>query len=340
MEPLSVGEAAARLGVAASTVRMWGRRYGLTASARSAGGHRRYTPEDLERLADMHAAVISGTSPAVAAAAVLAGAAGQAGQAGEAAEAAETVEAGEAAEAGGTGRARVARRPGGPGGSVLAVPGGGRAVRGLARAAFRLDEMGVEDAVVEALGRDGTLPTWDGLLRPVLVAAGNYWQRTGEGIEIEHLLTQAVSNAFVRHVAAVAKFAQDDPILLAGGPQEEHTLALHAARAGLAERGVPARLLGPRTPLRALATAARRTRAPGVLIWSSIPDAVALDELPLVTSAHRRIVVLLGGSGWQGLPVGAVRHCADLSQSVELLVSAWRRRPGAAAAPAAPTSAR
>ena len=144
MDLLSVGDVAARLGVAPSTVRMWGRRYGLEASDQSAGGHRRYTPADMARLQRMHEAVIAGMSPA------------------------------EAARQASRARSRTAARqgPGGPGGSVLAVPGAGRAARGLARAAFRLDEMGVEDAVVEALRSVGTLATWDSIVRPVLVASG------------------------------------------------------------------------------------------------------------------------------------------------------------------------
>ena len=121
MSLLCVGEVAARLGVSPSTVRMWGERYGLVASTRSPGGHRRYTVEDVERLQRLHDAVITGTSPAAAAQAV-------------------------------TGHAnRAPGGRGGPGGSVLAVPGAGRAARGLARAASRLDEMGVEDSIVEAL---------------------------------------------------------------------------------------------------------------------------------------------------------------------------------------------
>jgi len=118
------------------------------------------------------------------------------------------------------------------------VPGAGRAARGLARAAFRLDEMGVEDTVVEALRLQGTLVTWDTIVRPVLIASGDYWQRTGEGIDIEHLLTQAVTTALVRHVAEQTEVARVDPVLLASGPREEHTLALYAVRSALAEVGL------------------------------------------------------------------------------------------------------
>jgi DNA-binding transcriptional MerR regulator len=41
------GEAAARAGVSEPVLRMWERRYGLAPSARSAGGHRRYSQGDV-----------------------------------------------------------------------------------------------------------------------------------------------------------------------------------------------------------------------------------------------------------------------------------------------------
>lgn len=255
----------------------------------------------------MHEAVISGVSPSAAAATVLS--------------------------------RRVIRahasRPGGPGGAVLAVPGAGREARGIARAASRLDEMAVEDSVVDALRRRGTVVAWEEIVRPVLISAGEHWQRSGAGIEIEHLLTQAVTTAFVRHVAELPKEpVQDNPVLMAGGPQEEHVIALHAAKAALAERGVPVRLLGPRTPMTALATAARRTRAAGVLVWLSISDPHAAPGLVIVRAAHRRLVVLIGGPGWDGLPTVPATRCESLVESVDLLEQAWSDRRGAARGPA------
>ena len=131
---------------------------------------------------------------------------------------------------------------GGPGGAVLAVPGGGdhlggrlptcrrstdlrlhalgrrvggaydgagRDVSGGARAASRLDEVTVTEAVLRSLQDRGTLTTWNVLLRPVLVAAGEHWQRTGSGIEVEHLLTQAVTTAFGQYIAALPDLPQD-----------------------------------------------------------------------------------------------------------------------------------
>jgi DNA-binding transcriptional MerR regulator len=297
MELLSVGEVAARLGVSPSAVRVWGTRYGLVASARSAGGHRRYTAEDVALLEAVHRAVLSGTDPAAAAAA---------------ARGLEEAPPGDG------------RRRAGAGGSVLAVPGAGREARGLARAAARLDEMRAEDAILAALRDRGALSAWDDVVRPVLIAAGAHWAATGTGIEIEHLLTQAVTTALVRYAAGLPEPPADRPVLLAGGPQEEHVLPLHAARAALAERGVPSRLLGPRTPPVALTTAARRTRSAAVLIWLSRPDDDAIRGLPAIAAAHRAVRVLVGGPGWGDADLGPAAAPSGLADAVDALEAAWR----------------
>ncbi|QWW19206.1 MerR family transcriptional regulator [Schaalia sp. 19OD2882] len=70
--PLSVAALALRLGVPPSTLRTWERRYGLGVSDRQAGAHRRYLPEDVERLARMVELVHSGVPTGDAAALVLA----------------------------------------------------------------------------------------------------------------------------------------------------------------------------------------------------------------------------------------------------------------------------
>jgi hypothetical protein len=246
----------------------------------------------------MHEAVLSGQAPAAAAAAAL----------------------------GVPVRAAARPRPGGPGGSVLALPRAGAAARGLARAASRLDEMAVEDAVVEAMRQQGALAAWDEIVRPVLVAAGEHWQRTGDGIEIEHLLTQAVVTACVRYASSLPEPARERPVLLAGGPSEEHVLPLYALRAALAERGVPARLLGPRTPMAALANAARRIRAAGALVWLSRPDPDAAPGLGDVRAAHRRMVVLVGGPGWADVDVSPALVCSSAHEAVDVFATSWHGR--------------
>ena len=127
------------------------------------------------------------------------------------------------------------------------------------------------DAVLELLGNllveRGVVATWDEVLRPVLVAVGERWERTGEGVEVEHLLSEATTDALRAHRARQLRAVPGRCVLLACAPEDEHVLPLHIAAVDCAERRVPVRLLGPRVPASALVSATRRLRASGVLVW-------------------------------------------------------------------------
>jgi DNA-binding transcriptional MerR regulator len=66
-EGLSIQSVSERLGVPAPTLRSWERRYGVPATPRSPGGHRRYTPEALHQLRLMRDEVALGRRAADAA---------------------------------------------------------------------------------------------------------------------------------------------------------------------------------------------------------------------------------------------------------------------------------
>lgn len=66
-EGMSIGELARRAGVPVATVRTWEHRYGLASSARSQGGHRRYSSDDLLRIKAFRELVESGATVAAAA---------------------------------------------------------------------------------------------------------------------------------------------------------------------------------------------------------------------------------------------------------------------------------
>ncbi len=303
---LTVAGVAHRLGVAPATLRTWDRRYGLGPSEHQAGAHRRYTAADVARLQTMRRLTLDGVPPAEAARVALA---------------APLREAGAHDDAPLPDReGRLDGRRGGPGGRVLALPGADAAARGLGRAAMALDAHAVTAIIREEVTRSGVLHTWDHVLRPVLVAVGARWAATGEGVEVEHLLSDC-SAAVLRERAAEAEEEPGRrPVLLSCAPDEHHALPLHALAAGLAERGIAVRTLGPAMPAEALQAAVRRTGPAALFVWSQLPGtakAAVLEDLP-VTRPPTSVVV--GGPGWVAdrLP-RRVTMAADLPHALELV---------------------
>ena len=313
---LTVGMVAARLGVAPETVRSWERRYGLAPGGRSPGGHRRYTETDCGRLVLMQRLVGEGATPARAAAQVLATPVDSiaVSAASWARDPARTVAA----------APRVRRPPGGPGGRSLAVPGASPEVHGLARAASRLDAEVLVDLLTDLLVERGAVAMWDDVLCPVLVAAGVRWQRTGEGVDVEHVLSEATLDALRAHRARLLRPVPGRPVLLACAPEDAHVLPLHVAAVALAERRVPVRLLGPGVPPDALASAARRTGASAVFVWRQRVEGPAADLAGLPRS-RPPVLAVVGGPGWRPgeTPPGA-RLAVDLRSAVALLQAAPR----------------
>lgn len=306
---LPVGAVAARLGVSAATLRSWGTRYGLMPAIRSPGGHRRYSESDIALLVHMLSLVSHGAAPADAARTVQA----------------TTTSAATATGGDGDDQPQLVsgrRRPGGPGGRVLAVPNGSAATRGLARAASRLDAAAISHIVDALLETTGACATWDDVLRPVLVAAGDAWARTGAAIDIEHILSESIIESLRLYRARQPSSLLRPPVLLAGSAGEQHVLPLHVVSAALAELRVPTLLLGARVPGEVLAAAARRTRACAVFLWRQQTSDARAESAEL-TPMRPAIQVVVGGPGWDAVDLPAFVHRApDLNRAVQFLQSA------------------
>ena len=203
------------------------------------------------------------------------------------------------------------------GGRVMSLPDGSPAARGLARAAMSLDSHECIRLIRQHAERHGTISTWEHLIAPVLVAVGERWRTTGEGVEVEHALSESVLSG-LRTVAANLRHPLNTrPVLLAAAEQEQHGLPLHVLTAALAEHGVASRLLGVRVPRTALAAAVRRSGPAVVFVYAhlKVQDPEQLDELPRLRPSP---LLLLGGPGWNGVdtPPGAER-VDDLTQATE-----------------------
>lgn len=273
---LSAGEAARRIGVAATTIRTWDRRYGLGPSHRQPGRHRRYSEHDLARLELMRRLTVDGVAPA------------------EAARIAKATRApsGQPPPGGTSGLAKPpARHP----------PG---TAKGLRRAALVLDPADADRLLDLALA-GGVEPAWSAVIAPALRDLGRQYPRAGRYIAAEHLLSGAVSSALAR----VPQPPAHPRILLACAPAEQHSLPLEALAAALAESGAASRMLGARVPTNALRDALARTGPAAVLIWAHAPETADYEQIAAVAEARPRpAVVAACGPGWDpgSLPDGVM----------------------------------
>ncbi|MFE9428687.1 MerR family transcriptional regulator [Kitasatospora sp. NPDC006697] len=264
---LPTGSVARRLGVSATTVRSWERRYGIGPAHREAGHHRRWSSQDIAVLEAMCRLTARGVPPREAARAALA----------------------ERDPAPGTEAEAEGGEQRGPGGSrVLRVGTVRPECRGLARAAVRLDAPEVTRILREAVDALGVVEAWTEVMMPALRAVGRKWAVDGEQyVEVEHLLSWHVSTVLRGAAVAPSATRSAPPVLLAATPAEQHTLPIEATAAALAERGLPFRMLGAAVPPRALLDAVHRLGPGAVMVWSQDPR-----------SADRELIGRVGASSW------------------------------------------
>jgi hypothetical protein len=160
-----------------------------------------------------------------------------------------------------------------------------------------LDAPAVTAILARALAEDGASVMWDGLLRPVLSAAGRRWEQTGEGVEVEHLLSECALGVLRSAAVRPRDGVRQRPVLVACAPGDQHSLPVYALSAALADSGVHCRVLGADVPLAALSSATRRLGPAVVFVYALMPisDLSPLTGLP---STRPRTTILAGGPGW------------------------------------------
>jgi DNA-binding transcriptional MerR regulator len=280
-ELLTVAAVARRIGVAPATLRTWDRRYGLGPSAHESGEHRRYCPADLARLTLMRRLITSGVSPCDAAA--------------------------QAKSHKGTINLETI---------VTDYVVREELVTALHKAAKGLDKKFIEAALRKDLAQYGVEQSWSEVIVPLLLIVGNEWEASGDGIEVEHLLTEVLKGILREHVEDIRKPVNAHPVLLASVGEELHSLALHALAAALAERKIETYFLGARTPLEALSAMITRSAPPAVFLWAQLSknaDPKFFNDIPAIRPMPRMV---LGGPGWSHVDCKDVSVVHDISDAV------------------------
>ena len=283
---VTVAQVAHRLGVAPATLRTWDRRYGLGPSSHEAGAHRRYTEEDLARLAVMRRLVVSG------------------------------VPAQQAAELAKSSPVSIEEPP-----PLPKFQDREDVVAAIVRALDGIDSGFVEALIRREILSGGIIKTWNEILVPALVIIGRRWEETGSGIDVEHLFSEIVKRIMRDCANEIESPRNPKPVLLASIGEEHHCLAIHALAAALAEENIATHFLGARTPVEALADMVRKTHPPVVFLWAQLTknaDYSAMSALPALRPAPR---VILGGPGWQADRVMGATVVDNLLEACELVGS-------------------
>ncbi|SFF66377.1 B12 binding domain-containing protein [Actinoplanes philippinensis] len=209
------------------------------------------------------------------------------------------------------------------GGQTIALgPRVDPAARGLARAAMRLDGPSMRYILESAVTHRGVISAWTNVMMPVLIGIGERYEATKRFIEVEHLLSRAITEALSIVPRPPRELAPR--VLLAAADEEQHTLPLEALAAALAENGVPSRLLGARVPSRALVDAVDRTGPAVVVLWSQLPGTGNVAQLEcLMALPHPPLVIAAAGPGWPlaDLPP-TVTPLSGLAEAVRVVRSA------------------
>lgn len=289
-ELLTVAAVARRLGVAPATLRTWDRRYGLGPSTHEAGEHRRYCPADLVKLMMMRRLISAGVAPC---------------------DAAEKAKAAK-------GTLKLEK-------IVREFEVREDVVSGINKALQAFDIDFVEETLRAELEVHGVEEAWHEIIVPTLIAIGESWEETGQGVEIEHAFSETLKKVFRERSAACEAPTNAHPVILAAVGEEQHSLPLHALEAALCELGIKTHFLGARTPFEAVAATVSRLAPPAVFLWALLPENANPDfyrNLPMIRPAPR---IVLGGPGWTSadcsdatLVLGLGNACEEIQRAVGL----------------------
>jgi len=286
-EKLTVAAVARRIGVAPATLRTWDRRYGLGPSEHVEGQHRRYCPQDLARLTMMRRLIIVGVSPS------------------DAAEQAKSFK----------GVVKISKL-------VKEFEVREDVVDALYKGLQSLDRTFVETSLAHEIDTYGIEGAWTDVIVPTLFLIGDEWENNQKGIEVEHLFSEILKNAFYSRTVALAKPLNPRPVLLAAVGEEVHSLPIYALAAALCERNIESYVLGARTPIEAISTMVTRCAPPAIFLWAQLPqnaDTKYWQEIPSIRPAPR---ILVGGPGWDAVECASVIRAEGLEHACDEITQA------------------
>lgn len=197
-----------------------------------------------------------------------------------------------------------------------------RLVSALLQAAYHLQPPDIHhilDTSLEAFGLDRTV---DEVLFPALREIGREWVTGSFDVAQEHVASEATQAWLARIRQEATPASQPQPIVLACGPRDQHTMGLEALGVLLSRRGWECLLLGARTPAESLSRTVQQLGPAAVVVVSHLIRARHAAATSVRSAAAHGTPVFVAGRAFRsrasryGLPAthlgDGVSGAADL----------------------------
>ena len=239
----TASEVEARVGVPATTLRQWERRYGLPRPQRNASGYRLYSADDVSVIEFICRRLDEGVS---------------------ASRAAELA------------RAQFTAAPSRAFGiAPEAAPSEVSGVAALVKLLLTADLAGAEVLLAQVHAAQGTESLLIHFIQPALKSIGEKWQRGEITLSHEHQASAFLRSKVAQLLDAAGHSRFGPKVVAACGPNEYHEIGLLMLCVVLRRKGVQVQYLGANTPLGDLGIYARSVGAQAILL--SVNSDLALE---------------------------------------------------------------
>lgn len=148
----------------------------------------------------------------------------------------------------------------------------------IMEASYRRDPSAIRAALEDSVSAVGLAETVDDVVFPSMRQIGSWWESGRCDVGREHFTTEVVRGWLAKVTTLAPPAAGDQPVLLATGPRDRHTLGIEALAALLATGGIRCQVLGAEVPARGLAAAVVAMSPAAVVVVSHL-------------STHRRAAI-------------------------------------------------
>ncbi|TSA86130.1 MerR family transcriptional regulator [Deinococcus detaillensis] len=292
----TASEVEAQLGVPATTLRQWERRYGLPNPERNASGYRLYSKRDVALIDFIRQRIEEGV-PASRAAEL---ARGQFGLLTDAPQQTPSYSPAAQSTRPATGQTDTEPTRTGTAGSELA-DADPVSVQNLTAALLRADLSRAEGLLAQAQAQLGTEGLLMKLIQPALLDIGERWERGEITVAHEHQASAFLRTHITNLLNAAGHSRFGPSVVAACGPREQHELGLLMLCVMLRRMGVQVHYLGANTPLADLGVYARSVGARAILLSINTHEALqeALEQRHDLNSGQKgqasEIPVFVGG---------------------------------------------